>query len=161
MGANLVVALDAICAIQKTVVATFDDGSTRGITAAYPFGEWNIGSLNCPFFINMLHGGPSNFQATGGLQAVDNVIDMYLCLQPTQQGRSRESSLRYVNEWRDVVFATFAAKMRLGGGPTLTFVKIAFIKSWEFAAVTVGATDYWALRFELELDESFGLAIGS
>lgn len=162
MGCNIVQALDAVAGIQSAITCTFDDGKVVPVTHAYPYGDWTIASVNLPFFVNAVSGGPTNFQATPGLQAVDNVVHMYLCLWPTKQGRSRETSLRYVLGWRDAVFAAFAAHIRLGAMPGyLDFVKVAHITHWDHGAYTLGGTEYWALHFELELDESFGLVVGA
>ncbi len=159
MACNAVQALDAIAAIQQAVSVTFEDGTIQQVTHAYPYGESTITSVNLPFFANDMQGGDTNFAATPGLQNVEDIVQMYLCLWPTAQGRSREMSLRYVLEWRDVVFAAFAAKMRLGG--TMPFVKSAFIQHWDYGTYTIGATEYWALRFELNLGEVFTLVIGT
>jgi len=156
--ANIVQALDAVAAIQAAVSVTFSDGTVQQVTHAYPYGEWTITSVNLPFFVNVTRGGPTNFAATPGLQSVDNIVEMFLCLWPSAQGRSKEMSLRYVLEWRDAVFAAFALKMRLGGA--MSFIKQAFIQHWDYGVYTIGQTEYWAIRFELKLDEAFVLAVG-
>jgi hypothetical protein len=159
MACNAVQALDSIAAIQQAISVTFEDGTVQQVTHAYPYGEWTVTSNNLPFFVNEMQGGDTNFAATPGLQNVEDIVQMYLCLWPTAQGRSRETSLRYVLEWRDAVFAAFAAKMRLGGN--MPFVKSAFIQHWDYGTSTIGATSYWALHFELSLGEAFTLAIGT
>jgi len=157
MACNIVVALDAIAAIQSAITCTLADGTTQAVTHAYPFGDWTVTAVNVPFFVNQIKGGPTNFAATPGLQSVDNVVDMFLCLWPISQGRSKEMTLRYVLEWRDAVFAAFAMQMRLGG--TYKFVKQAHIQRWDHGAFTIGQTEYWAIRFELALDEAFVLPV--
>ena len=155
---NIVAALDAVAAIQSAVTVTFNDSTVGQVTHAYPYGEWSITSVNCPFFVNQTNGGDCNIGATQGRQDIDNVVEMFLCLWPTSQGRSREQTMRYVLEWRDAVFTAFALKIRLGGA--MSFVKQAFISHWDFGAYTLGATEYHAIRFTLKLDEAFVLPVG-
>ena len=162
MACNIVQALDAIAGIQSAISVTFDDGTTEQVTAAYPYGEWTITAVNLPFFVCSVRQGPTNFAAQGK-QAVDNVLDMFLCLSLADKGRSRAQNLRYSMEWRDAVFAAFAAKLCLGkrvDDGYLTFVLDAYISAWELCKATLGATDYWALRFELNVRERFNLPIG-
>jgi hypothetical protein len=155
---SIVRALDAMVAIQQAISVTFEDGTVQQVVHAYPYGEWTVDSVNLPFFVNNVKGGETRFDATPALQDIADVIDMFLCLWPMSAGRSREQSMRYVLEWRDAVFAAFALNLRLGG--QLGFVKKASIVKWDFGRYTIGQTEYWAIRFELNLGTVLALPVG-
>ena len=152
---------EAVATLQRTVslgIAATPQFPTT-IQAAFPYMQWDGNALNCPFFVNDVTGGATDFAATGVLQQVESTVHMYLCLMPWEAGSTMEGNLEYALRWRDVVFAAFAAALRLGGG--LPGVLEAHITSWDKVKLEYGSGDFVALRFDLTVMEAFPLAVGA
>jgi len=154
--------LDAVSAVQKAVTISDSSGNTQGITAVYPFVEWSVASVNCPFFANMVSGGESDIVGTT-TQVRNDVIHMYLLLQAIQEGQSLSVTLQYVLDWVDAVYAAFAAAYKLhnqqsadGNGP---LVNVVWISAWDMSRYTLGATTYFGLKFDLTVQERFTAAV--
>ena len=157
-GANVV--SEAVAALQRTIDLGVSPtaGFPTTVQAAYPYMQWDGNSLNCPFFVNNMTGGATDFLATGALQRVDEVVHMFLCLFPSEQGDNLEGNIEYALAWRDVVFAKFATALRLGGIPS---VLEAHIVAWDQLNVEYGSGEFVALRFDLAVRETFPLPVGS
>jgi hypothetical protein len=133
-------------------------GFPTSVQMAYPYMRWDANPQECPFFMNGVKGGPTDFMATGVLQQVDTDVEMFLCIMPWESGQSLEGNLEYVLRWRDVVLAAFAAALRLGSLPP---VLIATITEWDLQHLEYGSGDFAALKFVLSVREAFPLTVGS
>ena len=149
--------LSAVAAVQTGISVTGSDGRSQAVTAAYPFLQWNVAGLNCPFFANKIGGGPARFTAQGRRQR-ESTVAMYLCLQPVNQNASLAVSLEYALDWADAVFTAFDAHLRLGGA--LGFLELAQISHWDLVTAALGTTEYHALKFDLSVTETYTAAIG-
>lgn len=152
--------LVAVAGIQKTIDLGIPAtaGFPTSVQVAYPYMHWDATPQDCPFFMNGLKGGPTDFLATGVLQAVDTDIEMFLCILPWESGQTLEGNLEYVLRWRDAVFAAFAAAIRLGNLPPILIAKIT---AWDMQHLEYGSGDFAALKFVLSIREAFPLTVGS
>ncbi len=148
--------MERIATIQKTVSIT-DGINTSTVKQAEAYQPSDISSVSCPFFINEIHGGRTEFMATGGLQYVDNNISMNLCVMRREAGTNLKNVVKQTEKWRDAVFIAFAQKLRLGND--FPFIIDAYITSWDLIEYTYGTTAFVALNFNLFVREAFTLTV--
>ena len=146
--------LERLAEIQETVTIT---GGSVG--RAYPYIPAAPAASECPFFVNEIGGGPSNLAAVSGLQARTSTITMHLCLSPWQLDVSQEATLEEMCAWADAVYAKFAQKVRLGGD--LGYVLEAVITAWDAEKLTLGMTEFGALKFVLTVRELYTQTIAA
>ena len=152
---------ERIAEIQRTIVLSGGyPQSTIQLAEAYQPSDVNSASL--PFFINEVSGMGTNFLATGGLQFVETVFRMHLCVQRSEANTNLRDSLKMAMQWRDVVFIAFAKHLRLSdvsGNQDLNFILDARITTWDLESYSYGTSEYVALRFYLTVREAFPLTI--
>ena len=145
---------EACAGIQRRIVSL--DGAP--VKAALPYPQWDAAPVGVPVFVNLIGGGPTDFQAIGGLQVVTGTVMMYLLLQPTSSGTSLAANQKMVLSWPDAVWNAFAAHLQLGIPET---VRDAYLRGWENEIVEYGAKkQYHALRFELAVRLNYIVPIG-
>lgn len=153
---NIQTILERLEALQPQISTTVD-GTNQSVQAAFAYEPADPSSAQAPFFVNEVHGGPTVFQATGGLQRVATHIVMNLCVARIESGGTLYEVQRTAYQWRDAVFAFFAQKLRLGDD--LTFILEAHISAWNIIRREFGSAEYLALQFDLQVVELFPLTI--
>lgn len=139
--------VERVATIQSTIVV----GEVQ-TSSAYPYQPSDISSAELPFWINEINGGPVHPLATQGALYIDDTINMYLCIARSEEGADLKYNVQNTASFRDAVFQTFAAKIRLGGD--LTYIIDAFIQDWDMVEYEYGTTKFLALLFRLRVREA-------
>lgn len=132
-------------------------GGTQFVTSAFAYQPSKVNTALCPFFVNEMHGGPTNFLATGGLQWVQDDIKMYLCVQRKEAGTDLSMMVEEAERWRDAIFVAFAQKIRLGND--LDFILDAVISEYDVIDYDYGDVVYMSVYCKLTVREAFILTI--
>ena len=142
--------LEQIAAIQKTIA---------GVTNAFAYQVSNTSELTAPFFVNEVLGGPSDL--SGGMQQrIEDLVKMCLAIAPSDSDVTLANVNYKVITWRDVVYATFAGRVRLGN--QLSFVLDARITRWGYEPrKTLGDVEWATLVFDVPVREWFPQTIAS
>lgn len=160
--------IERVAAIQETIALPGGAAYVTTIQSAEPYMPSDMSSAKCPFFINEVKDGPTNFLATGGLQWVETNVNMVLCVLRREQNTDLRLGIKQTLYWRNAVFSTFAAHLQLGSGPVngtfprLPYILEAPITKWAapFEPYTYGAAQFITLQFNLRVREAFVLTIG-
>lgn len=145
--------LERLATIQTAITIT---GGTIG--NAYAYWPADPSSAMCPFFVNRVRGGPTQFQATGGMQSAETDIDMVLAVARQESDATFAQVQNHCYLWRDAVFTAMAQKLRLGND--LSYILDAAITNWSIEPqYEVGTGVYVALVFTLQVREWFPLTI--
>jgi hypothetical protein len=143
--------LERIASIQNTISS--GSGASTVTCIGYPYIPADPSSAQCPFFVNEIAGGPTDFLATAGRQKVHDNIRMILCLAREESDSTFTQVIEKAAEWRDYVFNTFAAKIRLGND--LSYVQWAVVDKWDYVRYPMGTTIFIALMFNLHVLEAY------
>lgn len=134
------------------------------IVAAYPYVPADPPSAQCPFFVNEVAGGPTEFAASGVLQQVTTRIILNLCIGRRESDTSLIALEDAAYQWRDVLFSTFAHKIKLSnaaGEIDLPFVHEAHITAWDLFMRPFGTAEFVVVMAELTVQELFVLTVGA
>ena len=145
--------LEAIAAIQQPITV-----GDEQVNAAMPYFELQLSTSDLPACVNQLQGGPVKFSGAP-VQSVSEKIVMYLVLQGYYEGQSFAHNEEYVATWRDAVLEAFGAHQRLGGA--LPYILDATISDWDIEIADLGGSQWWTIRFDLQVRELFLQIIGS
>lgn len=149
--------LERVAEIQLTISIPAGPPITV-VKKTFPYMPSDVSTAEAPFFVNELHGGPTDFTAVRGLQRVDDDIVMYLCLQRREQNTNLSLGTKETIAWRDAIFAAFAQKIRLSNPAGIvdkSFVLEARLKDWDFVSYEYGTATWLALRHTLTVRELF------
>jgi hypothetical protein len=156
--------LERIAAIQVNIEVA---GALRpNVILSEPYLPSQTDSTNCPFFINEVHGGPSDIPISAGQQYITDQIDMFLCVRRREANTDLKLGTKETVLWRDAVYAAFAKRVKLSNPADdnlpgnshvgLPYVVDARITSWEApVAYRYAEIEYIAFRFVLEVNEMY------
>ena len=135
------------------------------VILAEPYEPSDTSSAVCPFFINEIHGGPSNLPISAGQQYLQEDIWMVLCVRRVEAGTNWKLTLKETVAWRDAVYAAFAERVRLSNPADdelpgnahvgLPFVVDGVINRWDPIKYVYGTNEYAALKFIFHVNEMF------
>lgn len=110
-NSQLNVIMRRIAAIQLTIEAS---GLPRPqILAANPYQPSDVSSIQCPFFVNEIRGGPSDLPIAAGQQYRTHNIQMMLAVARREANTNLKYNVQETAAWVDVVYAAFAAHIKL------------------------------------------------
>lgn len=151
--------LERVAQIQETMQL---DGLK--VVKAYPYIPADPVSAQCPFCVNEVAGGPTEFAASGVLQHVTTRIIMNLCIGRREAGLNLIEIEDRAYQWREVLFSTFARKIKLSdptGAIDLPFVHEAHITAWDLYMRPFGTAEFIVLMGELTVQELFCLTVSA
>jgi hypothetical protein len=152
--------LDRIAHIQVLIEVT---GAPRpNVLSAEPYLPSDVASNYCPFFINEIHGGPSDIPISAGQQYLTDDVWMVLCVRRFEATTNLKLGEQEKLLWRDAVYAAFAQRVKLSDPANdnvlgqshvgLSYVLDAHIKSWEPIKYIYGVTPFLALKYILAVN---------
>lgn len=83
------------------------------VLAANPYQPSDVSSLQCPFWVNELRGGPSNLPIANGQQLRTTSVHMFLAVVRREGNVDLKYSVQQTAEWVDAVYAAFAQHIKL------------------------------------------------
>jgi hypothetical protein len=150
---------------QIQVLIEVSDALRPNVILVEPYQPSDTNSAVCPFFINEIHGGPSNLPISSGQQYIEEDIWMVLCVRRKEANTNLKLTLQETVNWRDAVYAAFANRVKLSNPADdntpgqshvgLPFVVDGSITSWDAIDYIYGTNEYLALKFVLHCNEMF------
>jgi len=78
-----------------------------------PYQPSDTSSLQCPFFVNEIHGGQSDLPVANGQQYRETDVYAYLCVERHEADTNLKYGAMNTAKWVDAVYAMFSKHVRL------------------------------------------------
>lgn len=83
------------------------------VLTAFPYQPSDVSSIQCPFWVNSLRGGPSDLPIANGQQFRTTNVYMYLAVVRREANTNLLYSEQQTAQWVDAVYAAFAQHIKL------------------------------------------------
>lgn len=83
------------------------------VLASNPYQPSDVSSLQCPFWVNELRGGPSDLPIANGQQFRTSNVHMFLAVVRREANVDLKYGIKETAQWVDAVYAAFAQHIKL------------------------------------------------